>query len=154
MDRTNVAILKALQADSARPIAETAERLGMSLSACHRRIKALEEKGVIAGYAARLDPRRLGISLEIFVEITLTNQRRETMVDFEEAVFRYDEILECHLKSGSGDYLLRVAARDVEHFDRIHRDCLSQLPAVSAMHSSFAIRAIKRWHGYPVEHAG
>ena len=148
MDRSDIALLEALQADSSRSIAELAEAVALSPSACHRRMRGLEERGLIAGYAARLDPRRLG--LEVFVEITLTAQTREAMDRFERAVGDFDDILECHLMSGNADYLLRVAATDLEHYDRIHRDCLARLPGVSAMHSSFAIRRIKRMAGYPV----
>jgi DNA-binding Lrp family transcriptional regulator len=150
MDRADAALLQALQADSSRPLADLAEQVGLSPSACHRRVRALEERGLIAGYMARLDPRRLGLMVEVFVEITLTSQSREAMDRFEEAVTSFDDILECHLMSGQADYLLRVAAEDLDHYDRIHRQCLARLPGVSAMHSSFAIRRIKRMAGYPV----
>ena len=150
MDRADAALLQALQSDSSRPLAELAERAGLSPSACHRRVRALEERGLIAGYSARLDPRRLGLMVEVFVEITLTSQSREAMDRFEEAVASFDDILECHLMSGQADYILRVAAEDLDHYDRIHRNCLARLPGVSAMHSSFAIRRIKRMAGYPV----
>jgi Lrp/AsnC family transcriptional regulator, leucine-responsive regulatory protein len=151
MDRADIALLDALQRDSSRSIAELAEAAGMSSSACHRRVKALEASGAIAGYAAQLDPQRLGLKLLAFVEITLTSQSREAMDRFEAAVGDYDDILDCHLMSGSADYLLRVAAADLEQYDRIHRDCLARLPGVSAMRSAFAIRRIKRWRGYPVK---
>ena len=150
MDRADAALLQALQADSSRPLADLAEQVGLSPSACHRRVRALEERGLIAGYMARLDPRRLGLMVEVFVEITLTSQSREAMDRFEAAVASFDDILECHLMSGQADYLLRVAAEDLDHYDRIHRNCLARLPGVSAMHSSFAIRRIKRMAGYPV----
>jgi DNA-binding Lrp family transcriptional regulator len=151
MDRADLVLLDALQRDSSRSIAELAESSGMSSSACHRRIKALEASGAIAGYAAQLDPQRLGLKLLAFVEITLTSQSREAMDRFEAAVGDYDDILDCHLMSGQADYLLRVAAADLEQYDRIHRDCLARLPGVSAMRSAFAIRRIKRWRGYPVK---
>jgi DNA-binding Lrp family transcriptional regulator len=151
MDRADIALLDALQRDSSRSIADLAESAGMSSSACHRRIKALEASGMIAGYAAQLDPQRLGLKLLAFVEITLTSQSREAMDRFEAAVGDYDDILDCHLMSGQADYLLRVAAADLEQYDRIHRDCLARLPGVSAMRSAFAIRRIKRWRGYPVK---
>ncbi len=151
MDRADIALLDALQRDSSRSIAELAESTGMSSSACHRRIKALEASGAITGYAAQLDPQRLGLKLLAFVEITLTSQSREAMDRFEAAVGDYDDILDCHLMSGNADYLLRVAAADLEQYDRIHRDCLARLPGVSAMRSAFAIRRIKRWRGYPVK---
>ena len=150
MDRNDVLILEALQKDSSRSVAELAELAGVSPSACHRRIKALEASGTITGYAAQIDPQRLGLKLQAFVEITLTSQSREAMDRFEEAVQLYDDILDCHLMSGNADYLLRVAAHDLEQYDRIHRDCLARLPGVSAMRSAFAIRRIKRWSGYPV----
>jgi Lrp/AsnC family transcriptional regulator, leucine-responsive regulatory protein len=151
VDRADLALLDALQRDSSRSIADLAEAAGMSSSACHRRIKALEASGMIAGYAAQLDPQRLGLKLLAFVEITLTSQSREAMDRFEAAVADYDDILDCHLMSGQADYLLRVAAADLEQYDRIHRDCLARLPGVSAMRSAFAIRRIKRWRGYPVK---
>ena len=69
---------------------------------------------------------------------------------FEAAVRDFDDILDCHLMSGVGDYLLRVAATDLKQFDAIHRDCLSRLPGVASMRSSFQIRSIKRWTGYPI----
>jgi DNA-binding Lrp family transcriptional regulator len=143
-------ILEALQRDSSRSIAELAELAGVSPSACHRRIKALEAAGVVIGYAAQIDPHKLGLKLQAFVEITLTSQSREAMDRFEAAVQDFDDILDCHLMSGNADYLLRVSAADLEQYDRIHRDCLARLPGVSSMRSAFAIRRIKRWGGYPV----
>lgn len=148
MDRLDVALLEALQSDSRRSMAELGDRIGLSSSACHRRIKALEEAGVIAGYAARLDATALGLSLHAFVEISLTSQSRETMDKFEAAVADFPEILECHLMAGQADYLLRVAAADLNGFDTIHRDCLARLPGVSAIRTSFAIRRIRDWQGY------
>ncbi|MEO5707882.1 MAG: Lrp/AsnC family transcriptional regulator [Alteraurantiacibacter sp.] len=150
MDRNDSLILDSLQRDSSLSIAELADIAGVSASACHRRIKSLEAAQIIRGYSAQLDAHKLGLKLNAFVEITLTGQSSEAMAAFEQAVLDYADILECHLMSGNADYLLRVAARDLEHFDTIHRDCLSRLPGVSSMRSSFAIRKIKRWSGYPV----
>ncbi len=149
MDQIDRLLLRALQDDSSRSLADLAEQVGTSTSACHRRIKALEAAGVISGYSAVLDPQRLGLTLQAIVEITLTSQSREAMDRFEQAVGDFDDILECQLMSGNADYVLRIAARDLEQFDRIHRDCLSRLPGVSAMRTSFAIRTIKPWRGYP-----
>ncbi|WP_295526782.1 Lrp/AsnC family transcriptional regulator [Novosphingobium sp. Chol11] len=150
MDRADIALVDALQRDSSRSIAELADAVALSASACHRRMRSLEERGVIAGYAARVDPRAIGLAAEVFVEITLTSQSREAMDKFERAVGDFDDILECHLMSGGADYLLRVAATDLDHYGRIHRDCLARLPGVSAMRSSFSLRLIKRFTGYPV----
>lgn len=150
MDRADIALVDALQRDSSRSIAELADAVALSASACHRRMRALEERGVIEGYAARVDPRAIGLAAEVFVEITLTSQSREAMDKFERAVGDFDDILECHLMSGGADYLLRVAATDLDHYGSIHRDCLARLPGVSAMRSSFSLRLIKRFTGYPV----
>ena len=150
MDRTDHRILSLLQQDSTRSIADLAMAVGVSASACHRRIKALEQTGVIAGYSAPLDPHSLGLKLQAYVEITLISQSEDSMERFEQAAAGFDDILECRLMAGVADYLLRVAAHDLEHFDQIHRACLSRLPGVSSMRSSFVIRTTKRWAGYPV----
>lgn len=150
MDRADRALLAALQSDSSRSIAELSAIVALSSSACHRRIRAMEEDGVIAGYVARIEPRKLGFAVEVFVEIALTSQSREAMDRFERAVGDFDDILECHLMSGSADYILRVAAVNLDHYGDIHRKCLAQLPGVSSMRSSFSIRQIKRLQGYPV----
>lgn len=149
MDSIDRSLLSALQTDSSRSIADLAEDIGTSTSGCQRRIKSLEASGYIIGFSAMLDPQRLGLKLQAFVEITLNSQSREAMDRFEQVVGDFDDILECHLMSGNADYILRIAAHDLEQFDRIHRECLSRLPGVSSMRSSFAIRTIKRWRGYP-----
>jgi DNA-binding Lrp family transcriptional regulator len=150
MDAIDGRILRALQRDARRPVAELAAQVGLSPSACHRRVKLLEEAGVIAGYAARLDRARLGLSIDVFVEIALASQSEESLSAFEAAVLRFDDILECVLTTGEADYLLRVAARDVADFERIHRSCLARLPGVSSMRTSFALRSVKDWRGLPV----
>ena len=148
MNRSDAALVHALQLDSSLSIAELAERIGLSSSACHRRIRSLIDAGIIVGYQARVDRKRLGLNVESFVEISLHSQSRAAMESFEEAVTAFDDILECHLMSGAADYLLRVAAADLEDFDRIHRNCLSRLPGVSSMRTSFAIRRIKAMGPY------
>lgn len=150
MDRADAKLLAALQRDSTQSIATLAEQAALSPSACHRRMRALEQSGVITGYGARLDPQRLGLSLVVFVEITLNSQSEAVMGRFEAAVQEFDDILDCHLMSGASDYLLRVAATDLRQFDTIHRECLARLPGVASMRSSFQIRSIKRWTGYPI----
>lgn len=103
---------------------------------------------MIVGYGAFVDPEKIGIGLHALIDISLQNQSRSTMEKFEAAVMQYDEILECHLVSGVADYRLRVAARDFSDFNEIHRSCLSGLPSVSSMQTSFVLRPIKPWRGY------
>lgn len=148
MDKIDIRILSEIQQDSSRSIAELGEIVGLSSSACHRRMRVLEEEGVIAGYGAYLDPAKAGIGVHALIEITLENQSRACMERFEAAVQHYDDILECDLVSGEADYRLRVAARTLVDFEEIHRRCLSELPGVSAMHTSFVLRPVKHLRGY------
>ena len=152
MDRATLILLDSLQKDCRRSIAELADEAGLSLSSCHRRLRSLEEKGYIEGYVARLAPQALGFDLHAFVEISLNSQSQESMDTFERAIARFDDILECYLMSGGADYMLRIAATSFGDFDRIHRNCLARLPGVSAMRTSFSIRRIKAWQGYPLMH--
>jgi DNA-binding Lrp family transcriptional regulator len=150
MDGFDAKILAALQRDSAPPIAALAERVGLSPSACHRRVKLLEEAGIIAGYRAALDPAALGLTLHVFVDITLASQGETALEAFERAVGRHPEILECWLVSGEADYHLRVAASDMADYEHIHRACLARLPGVASIRSTFALGRVKDWTGYPV----
>lgn len=150
MDRLDARILKQLQKDSSKPIAELASEIGLSASACHRRVKLMEETGLIEGYVAKIDRTKLGLKIMVFVEIALTSQSQEALDAFEKAIMRYEDILECHLTTGEADYLVRIAARDVADYDQIHRNYLAKLPGVSSMHTSFILRSIKGTHEYPV----
>lgn len=151
MDRTDARILRRLQQNSSPSLNDLADVVGLSPSACHRRVKLLEKSGVIAGYAARLDRAALGLTIQAFVEISLTSQSEESLQAFEAAVIRTEEILECHLMTGSADYMLRVAARDVADFEHIHRNRLSRLPGVASMQSGFVLRSIREGGAYPVD---
>ncbi|TVQ55934.1 MAG: Lrp/AsnC family transcriptional regulator [Rhodobacteraceae bacterium] len=150
LDTFDVKILLALQQDAAPPIAALAERVGLSPSACHRRVKLLEEAGVIAGYRAVLDPSALGLTLAVFVDVTLASQGEAALEAFERAVRGHTEILECWLVSGEADYRLRVAAVDMADYERIHRAVLARLPGVASIRSTFGLGRVKAWSGYPV----
>ena len=149
-DKSDKIILSQLQQRATMPIAELAEKAGLSASSCHRRVKLLEEAGVITGYAAQLDGRALGLANDFFVEVSLAAQTEEAFERFEKSVQRVPEILECYLMSGQFDYLLRVAAADATDYERIHRTKLARLPGLQRLQSSLALRAVKKWSGYPV----
>ena len=153
LDKRDKSILFLLQSSAITPIAELAEKVGLSASACHRRVKLLEEAGVITGYTARLNGAALGLANEFFVEVSLTAQTETAFEKFEAAVQRVPEILECHLMSGQFDYLLRVAAADANDYERIHRTKLARLPGLQRLQSSLALRTVKVWSGYPIERA-
>ncbi len=150
LDRVDKILLRELQVNAQAGVAELGEKAGLSASTTHRRVKLLEERGLIIGYAANLDRKQLGLANEFFVEVSLTGQTEDTMEKFERAVQRVPEILECHLMSGQFDYLLRVVAKDAEDYERIHRGKLSRLPGIQRIQSSLALRTVKAWAGYPV----
>jgi Lrp/AsnC family leucine-responsive transcriptional regulator len=142
LDATDRRILTVLQKEGRVTNAELSERINLSPSACHRRVQRLEEEGVIAGYVALLDSRKMGRPTTVFVEITLQGQADDLLEQFEREVARVPDILECHLMAGSADYLLKVLAQDTEDFARIHRQYLARLPGVAQMQSSFALRTV------------
>jgi Lrp/AsnC family transcriptional regulator, leucine-responsive regulatory protein len=150
IDKIDRLLLRELQANARFGIAELGEKAGLSPSTCHRRVKLLEERGLITGYSASLDRKQLGLANEFFVEVSLIAQTEAAFEKFEAAIQRVPEILECHLMSGQFDYLLRVVARDAEDYERIHRGKLSRLPGVQRIQSSLALRTVKGWSGYPV----
>ncbi|PDT15930.1 AsnC family transcriptional regulator [Rhizobium sp. J15] len=142
LDTIDLAILKVLQADARITNAELAERIGLSPSACSRRLDILEKSGVIDGYHARLSHKALDYKMIAIVHISLSGQFAKTLAEFEAAVKLCPNVLVCYLMSGEYDYILRVAARDLEDYERIHRDWLSALPHVVKINSSFALREI------------
>ena len=142
LDATDRRILGVLQKDCRITNAELSDRVNLSPSACHRRVQRLEEDGVIAGYVALLDARRMGKPTTVFVEITLQSQAEDLLDAFEREVARIPDILECHLMAGTADYLIKIMAEDTEDFARIHRQFLSRLPGVRQMQSSFALRTV------------
>ena len=142
LDATDVAILDILQREGRISNAALAEKIGLSQSACSRRLDILEKTGVITGYHARVSHKALDYRMMAIVHISLTGQFAKTLSEFEAAVRRCPNVLVCYLMSGEYDYVLRVAARDLEDYERIHRDWLSALPHVVKINSSFALREI------------
>ena len=151
MDRIDTAILSTLQQDGQISMARLSEIVGLSLSACHRRVKILEAEGKILSYAARLDAKAVGLEIQVFIEVKLTSQRQEDLKAFESALTRMPEILECHFISGDADYLMRVAARSTSEYERLYRERLSQLPAVSQMKTLLCLSAVKEFQGYHLD---
>jgi DNA-binding Lrp family transcriptional regulator len=150
LDKTDKIILMELQSKAITPIADLAVKAGLSPSSCHRRVKLMEQAGIITGYTATLNREALGLANEFFVEISLAAQTEEAFEKFEKAVQRVPEILECHLMSGQFDYLLRVAAADATDYERIHRSRIARLPGIQRIQSSLALRTVKAWAGYSV----
>jgi Lrp/AsnC family leucine-responsive transcriptional regulator len=142
LDQIDLAILKTLQENGRISNADLADRVGLSASSCSRRLDILEKSGVISGYHARVSHKALDYKMMVIVHISLSGQFAKTLAEFEAAVKRVPNILVCYLMSGEYDYILRVACKDLEDYERIHRDWLSALPHVVKINSSFALREI------------
>ncbi len=142
LDATDRKLLDVLQADGRVTNAALAEAVHLSPSACLRRVRRLEESGVVTGYVAVLDRALIGRGTSVFVEITLSSQQEELLDEFEAAVSAVPEVLSCHLMAGNSDYLIHVAADDVADYERIHRTHLALLPNVAQLRSSFALRTV------------
>lgn len=129
-------------------MAELSEHIGLSLSACHRRVKLLEKSGVIRHYAAVLDRRSLGLEVQVFIEVKLTSQRTEEFNAFEEAIAAMPEVLESHMITGGFDYLMRVAVSNTAAYDELLRNKLSQIPSVTQMRTLLSLSSVKEFDGY------
>ncbi len=142
MDRIDRGILMLLAEDARAPVSQVAAAVGLSQSACTRRIQSLEASGHIIGYGARLGHRRLGFRLTALVDITLGSQVEEDLAQFERAVAAIDGIVECALVSGGQDYRLKILCRDLDDYERLHREHLGRLPGVVTINSSFVLRSV------------
>ncbi|MGL4976349.1 MAG: Lrp/AsnC family transcriptional regulator [Bosea sp. (in: a-proteobacteria)] len=150
LDQRDRTILRTLQADGRMTNSDLAELVHLSPSACLRRVRQLEESGLIRGYVMLLDEKIAGFPGTAFVSVTLDQQGRTALEGFEQSVQRYPEILECHLLAGAHDYLLRIVYRDSADFERIHTDIITQLPGVTRVQSTLTLRTIKRSASLPV----
>jgi DNA-binding Lrp family transcriptional regulator len=142
LDALDKAILTALLADGRQTQVELAERVPLSATAIARRIKALEERGVIAGYQAQISRAALGLKMMAIVQISLKSQNEELLAAFEKAAAAAPAIIACHLMSGEDDYVITVLAHDLADFERIHKEQLSRLPGVARLRSSFVLREV------------
>ncbi|KAA2312939.1 Lrp/AsnC family transcriptional regulator [Pseudooceanicola sediminis] len=150
LDQMDRSILRVLQKQGRMSNADLSDKVGLSQSACHRRVQRLEQDGYIRDYVALLNARKMQLATTVFVEIGLSGQADELLEAFETAVARVPEVLECHLMAGTADYLLKVVAESSEDFARIHRQSLARLPGVQRMQSSFALRTVFRTTALPV----
>jgi Lrp/AsnC family transcriptional regulator, leucine-responsive regulatory protein len=150
LDRFDQAILQVLQTDGRIANSALAERVNLSESASLRRVRNLEEAGVIEGYTALLNQHRAGCPVNVFVNITLDRQDESDLRKFEEAVKKIPEVMECHLMTGDYDYLVRAVVADTADFERLHSKHLTRLPGVARVHSSFALRTVQKSRELPI----
>ena len=142
LDPIDKRILGQLKHDGRLSNADLAEKVELSSSPCWRRVKALEEVGVIKGYAALLDAKTVGLSVNVFMSISLSTQNEKSLKDFERAAAARPEVMECYLMTGDADYLLRVVVRDLASYERFVMQHLTRIPGISSIKSSFALRRV------------
>jgi DNA-binding Lrp family transcriptional regulator len=142
MDAIDRKIIDLLARDSGVTSERLGQGVGLSPSAAHRRVKALEDAGLILGYRARLSPAARGNPSTVFVSVTVVDQRQATMMAFEKALSRTAEVCEAHLMSGQSDYLIKVLVRADDSYERVHREILSVLPGVHRLVTQFTIRTL------------
>lgn len=143
IDSKDRRILAALQADSRLTMQELADRVGMSSSACWRRVRSLEDSGIIERYAVIANPRKAGFGLSSIVHISLARHEQSNVENFVREVLRHPEVLECFATSGEADFHLRVVAEDIDAYNRFLDDFIFKLAGVSQVRSNIVLKAIK-----------
>jgi Lrp/AsnC family transcriptional regulator len=144
-------ILRLLQHDADLSAAQVAERVELSQSPCWRRIHRMQEEGLIERKVALLNPKKLGLSMTIFVSIKLSGHGRRHLTEFEEAIIGYPQVLECYTMAGGMDFMLKVVAKDIASYERFLRDHLLQKPHVQEAYSNIAMSEVKRTTELPLE---
>ena len=144
-------LLSILQNNGRISNVELAEAVNLSESACLRRVRSLEERGLIDRYVALLDHKKVGLTDTVFVHIVLKREEKSELEAFENAVKNIPEILECYLMTGEVDYLRHIVVANMADFERLHNDSLTQLPGVSRVNSSFAIRTVQKTSELPIK---
>ncbi len=152
MNGIDIKILSILQQNGQLSMARLSEQVGLSLSACHRRVKLLEANGIISNYTARLDRKAIGLELQVFIEIKLGSHSKDDNAAFESAILAMPDVLECHLISGDFDYLMRVAVSGPSDYEDFYRNRLSQIPAVAQIKTLMSVSTLKEFQGYNLKY--
>ena len=150
LDRYDRTILEALQRNGRISNVQLATAVNLSESACLRRVRVLEESGMIDRYVALVSQPAAGLPGNVFVHIGLHREEERELAAFEEAVKNIPEVMECYLMTGEFDYLLRVVVRDMADFERLHKESLTRLPGVARVNSSVAIRTVQKTTELPL----
>jgi Lrp/AsnC family leucine-responsive transcriptional regulator len=143
LDKTDVNILKLLQEDAKLSNVQLAKRVHLSPSPCLARVRRLEKLGIISRHVALLNPQSLGLSVSVFIQITLEKQAKEKLDQFESAIRKRSEVMECYLMTGESDYLLRVLVPDVKALEQFIMNELTRIPGIANIRSSVALKQVK-----------
>lgn len=143
LDEIDRKILALLQGNARLANIELADQVGLSPSPCLRRVRELEERGIVRRYVTLLDPAQVGLPVSVFVNVTLERQIEPALERFEAAILKRPEVMECYLMTGDCDYLLRVVTADLSAYERFLVENLTRVPGVSSIRSSFALKQVK-----------
>ena len=143
IDSTDLRILTELQNDSSLTNIELARRVHLSPSPCLTRVKSLEAAGVITRYVALVNQKQLGLTLSVFISISLKEQSKSALAEFEQRIAEHDEVMECYLMTGDSDYLIRVAVTDISALEKFILDQLSPISGIEKIRSSFALKQVR-----------
>ena len=149
-DKIDRRILRDLQEDGRMTNVELARRAGISAPPCLRRVRRLEEAGVIRGYVAVIEQNQVGLPVSVFISIKLERQREEDLDRFGTAIAQWPEVLECYLMTGTRDYLLRVVCADLLAYERFLKEKLTRLDGLASIESSFALAQVKYTNVLPI----
>jgi len=152
LDEASLRILDALQENSELSNADLAERVGLSASPCWRRVAELKQQGILRGSVALVDPLKLGLTVNVFVHVSLKQQDKASLEGFTQAISRRPEVMECYLMSGEADFMLRVVIEDLAKYQALLLECLTQIPGVASIRSSFALSQVKYTTALPTGH--
>ncbi len=152
LDRADARILSALQADGRLSVVNLAQSIGLSPTPCARRIRQLEQSGVIEGYAAIVNPARLGLNVQAFIQVKLQQHADEIVTAFERELAKLEEVIACFATTGESDFLVYVAVPDLETLSSVVLKKLLKIPGVRDLHSSIVLETIKRSARLPLAH--
>ena len=154
LDRIDYGILHYLQNDGRIANTELAEKIGLSPSPCLRRVKALEQQGVIKRYVAIVDPNAVGFGISAFVSVSLNTQEKPSLDAFQSQIVTYPEVMECYLMTGTSDYLLRVVLPDLESYERFLMEKLTKISVIANIQTSFALKPLVQRTELPLQVQG
>jgi len=153
IDKVDADILTRLQGDGRLSNARLAEQVGLSETPCWRRLKRLEDDGVIEGYQAVVNRRALGLGVMAFVQLTCSQHDEQTTAAFQKAIEASPQVLSCHNTTGDADFLLQVVAEDLDDYSRFVERVIRRLPGVTSIKSSLSLRELKSSNRLPIPEA-
>ena len=150
MDYIEYKLLNSLQKNARLTNLELAKQVGLSASPCQRRVKSLEESGVITGYSAIINQNKVHLSVNVFVQVSLERQSEERLQIFEEKIMEYREVMEAYLMTGEADYLLRIVVKDLQAYEKFLKDNLTKIKGIASIRSYFSLKQVTRKYNLPI----